>query len=69
MYKLSEAIDHWYGSGLEDLVANLHRAFGASNVDAPYTHWAQRSRQPLVKWEEENSGTRTELFDFSGSEV
>ena len=37
--KLSEAIDHWYDSGLDDLVANLHRAFGASNVDAAYTHW------------------------------
>ncbi len=37
--KLSEAIDHWYDSGLDDLVTNLHRAFGASNVDAAYTHW------------------------------
>ena len=37
--KLSEAIDHWYDSGLDDLVANLHHAFGASNVDAAYTHW------------------------------
>jgi 4-hydroxy-tetrahydrodipicolinate synthase len=37
--KLSEAIDHWYDSGLDDLVASLHRAFGASNLDAPYTHW------------------------------
>ena len=37
--KLSEAIDHWYDSGLDDLIANLHRAFGASNVDAAYTHW------------------------------
>jgi 4-hydroxy-tetrahydrodipicolinate synthase len=37
--KLSEAIDHWYDSGLDDLVSNLHRAFGASNVEAPYTHW------------------------------
>jgi len=37
--KLSEAIDHWYDSGLDDLVTSLHRAFGASNVDAPYTHW------------------------------
>ena len=37
--KLSEAIDHWYESGLEELVTSLHRAFGASNVDAPYTHW------------------------------
>ncbi|HMG42297.1 MAG TPA: dihydrodipicolinate synthase family protein [Acidimicrobiales bacterium] len=37
--KLSEAIDHWYDSGLDDLVTSLHQAFGASNVDAPYTHW------------------------------
>ena len=37
--KLSEAIDHWYESGLDDLVTSLHRAFGASNVEAPYTHW------------------------------
>jgi 4-hydroxy-tetrahydrodipicolinate synthase len=37
--KLSEAIDHWYESGLDDLVARLHGAFGASNVDAVYTHW------------------------------
>ncbi len=37
--KLSEAIDHWYDSGLDDLVTDLHRAFGASNVDAPYLHW------------------------------
>ncbi len=37
--KLSEAIDHWYDSGLDDLVTSLHRAFGASNVEAPYTHW------------------------------
>ena len=37
--KLSEAIDHWYDSGLDALIANLHRAFGASNVDAAYTHW------------------------------
>ena len=37
--KLSEAIDHWYDSGLDDLVTSLHRAFGASNVDAPYLHW------------------------------
>jgi 4-hydroxy-tetrahydrodipicolinate synthase len=37
--KLSEAIDHWYDSGLDDLVSSLHRAFGASNVEAPYTHW------------------------------
>jgi 4-hydroxy-tetrahydrodipicolinate synthase len=37
--KLSEAIDHWYDSGLDDLVTSLHAAFGASNVEAPYTHW------------------------------
>jgi 4-hydroxy-tetrahydrodipicolinate synthase len=37
--KLSEAIDHWYDSGLDDLVTSLHRAFGASNVEAPYIHW------------------------------
>lgn len=37
--KLSEAVDHWYDSGLDDLVTALHRAFGASNVDAPFTHW------------------------------
>ncbi len=37
--KLSEAIDHWYESGLDDLVARLHSAFGASNVEATYTHW------------------------------
>ena len=37
--KLSEAIDHWYESGLDDLVTSLHRAFGASNVEAPYLHW------------------------------
>jgi len=37
--KLSEAIDHWYDSGLDELVTSLHRAFGASNVDAPYLHW------------------------------
>src|ERR1700721_1263366 len=30
--KLSEAIDHWYESGLDDLVARLHGRFGASNV-------------------------------------
>ena len=34
--KLSEAIDHWYDSGLDELTTSLHRAFGASNVDAPY---------------------------------
>jgi len=37
--KLSEAIDHWYDSGLDELVTSLHAAFGASNVDAPYLHW------------------------------
>ncbi|MHB8662079.1 MAG: dihydrodipicolinate synthase family protein [Acidimicrobiales bacterium] len=37
--KLSEAIDHWYDSGLDDLVTSLHRAFGASIADATYTHW------------------------------
>jgi 4-hydroxy-tetrahydrodipicolinate synthase len=37
--KLSEAVDHWYDSGLDDLVTGLHRAFGASNVEAPFTHW------------------------------
>ena len=37
--KLSEAIDHWYDSGLDDLIANLHNAFGASNLDAVHTHW------------------------------
>ncbi len=37
--KLSEAIDHWYDSGLDDLVTDLHHAFGASNVEAPYLHW------------------------------
>jgi 4-hydroxy-tetrahydrodipicolinate synthase len=37
--KLSEAIDHWYDSGLDDLVTSLHAAFGASNTEAPYTHW------------------------------
>jgi len=37
--KLSEAIDHWYESGLDDLVTSLHAAFGASNVEAPYLHW------------------------------
>jgi 4-hydroxy-tetrahydrodipicolinate synthase len=37
--KLSEAIDHWYDSGLDELTTSLHRAFGASNVDAPYIHW------------------------------
>ena len=37
--KISEAIDQWYESGLDDLVTSLHRAFGASNVEAPYTHW------------------------------
>jgi 4-hydroxy-tetrahydrodipicolinate synthase len=37
--KLSEAIDHWYDSGLDDLVTGLHAAFGASNVEAPYIHW------------------------------
>lgn len=37
--KLSEAIDHWYESGLDDLVTSLHGAFGASNVEAPYLHW------------------------------
>jgi 4-hydroxy-tetrahydrodipicolinate synthase len=37
--KLSDAIDHWYDSGLDDLVYSLHQAFGASNVEAPYTHW------------------------------
>jgi len=37
--KLSEAIDHWYDSGLDELVSSLHQAFGASNVDAPYLHW------------------------------
>jgi 4-hydroxy-tetrahydrodipicolinate synthase len=37
--KLSEAIDHWYESGLDELVTSLHRAFGASNVEAPYSHW------------------------------
>jgi 4-hydroxy-tetrahydrodipicolinate synthase len=37
--KLSEAIDHWYDSGLDDLVTSLHGAFGASNLEVPYTHW------------------------------
>jgi 4-hydroxy-tetrahydrodipicolinate synthase len=37
--KLSEAIDQWYESGLDDLVTSLHRAFGASNVEALYSHW------------------------------
>lgn len=37
--RLSEAVDHWYDSGLDDLVVGLHHAFGASNVDAPYKHW------------------------------
>ncbi len=37
--KLSEAIDHWYDSGLDELVTSLHAAFGASNVEAPYLHW------------------------------
>jgi 4-hydroxy-tetrahydrodipicolinate synthase len=37
--KLSEAIDHWYESGLDELVTSLHGAFGASNVEATYTHW------------------------------
>jgi 4-hydroxy-tetrahydrodipicolinate synthase len=37
--KLSEAIDHWYDSGLDELVTSLHRAFGASNIEAVYTHW------------------------------
>jgi 4-hydroxy-tetrahydrodipicolinate synthase len=37
--KLSEAIDHWYDSGLDDLVTSLHRAFGASNVESTYSHW------------------------------
>jgi 4-hydroxy-tetrahydrodipicolinate synthase len=37
--KLSEAIDHWYDSGLDDLVTSLHAAFGASNVEAAYSHW------------------------------
>jgi 4-hydroxy-tetrahydrodipicolinate synthase len=37
--KLSEAIDHWYDAGLDDLVTSLHRAFGASNVEAPDTPW------------------------------
>jgi 4-hydroxy-tetrahydrodipicolinate synthase len=37
--QLSEAVDHWYDSGLDDLVTGLHHAFGASNVEAPFTHW------------------------------
>jgi 4-hydroxy-tetrahydrodipicolinate synthase len=37
--KLSEAIDHWYDSGLDELVTSLHRAFGASNVESTYSHW------------------------------
>jgi 4-hydroxy-tetrahydrodipicolinate synthase len=37
--QLSDAIDHWYESGLDDLVTSLHGAFGASNVEATYTHW------------------------------
>jgi 4-hydroxy-tetrahydrodipicolinate synthase len=37
--RLSEAVDHWYDSGLDDLVTGLHHAFGASNVEAPFTHW------------------------------
>ena len=37
--KLSQAIDHWYDSGLDELVTGLHAAFGASNVEAPYIHW------------------------------
>jgi 4-hydroxy-tetrahydrodipicolinate synthase len=37
--KLSEAVDHWYDSGLDDLVTSLHSAFGASNTESPYTHW------------------------------
>jgi 4-hydroxy-tetrahydrodipicolinate synthase len=37
--KLSEAVDHWYDSGLDDMVTGLHHAFGASNVEAPFTHW------------------------------
>jgi 4-hydroxy-tetrahydrodipicolinate synthase len=37
--RLTEAVDHWYDSGLDELVTSLHRAFGASNVEAPYTHW------------------------------
>jgi 4-hydroxy-tetrahydrodipicolinate synthase len=37
--KLSEAVDHWYDSGLDELVTGLHHAFGASNVEAPFTHW------------------------------
>jgi 4-hydroxy-tetrahydrodipicolinate synthase len=37
--KLSEAIDHWYDSGLDELTTSLHRAFGASNVESPYIHW------------------------------
>ena len=36
---LSAAVDHYYDSGLDDLVMGLHKSFGASNVDAPYTHW------------------------------
>ena len=27
------------GTSLDELVARLHGAFGASNVDAVYTHW------------------------------
>jgi 4-hydroxy-tetrahydrodipicolinate synthase len=37
--KLSEAIDHWYDSGLDELVTSLHSAVGASNTEAIYTHW------------------------------
>jgi len=36
---LSAAVDHYYDSGLDDLVMGLHKSFGASNMDAPYTHW------------------------------
>jgi|SRR5271165_40667 len=38
-HELEKAVDHWYESGLDDLVTSLHAAFGASNLEATYTHW------------------------------
>jgi hypothetical protein len=43
--KLSEAVDHWYDSGLDDLVTGLHRAFGASNVELRSPIGVRLSRQ------------------------
>ena len=37
--KISEAIDFWYDSGLDDLVSSLHENFGPATIGSAYTHW------------------------------